>query len=200
MNQVRGDRVVLVASLITALMVASGDISAQQLGSLPTVVDRSGLGLIEAEGGRYPELPPSHPDPLYWRDDVEGTSERRCVAVPPTGPTAGAIRSGDFMVTYNALWQPRVGEQHKVAWAPAENAPQMALQVRGQLMGDPAAPVVINSGLGRATRPGEPPRDDQFFFPSGVTFSKPGEWVMVATSGRNWGCFVFEVVQATSGS
>jgi hypothetical protein len=71
------------------------------------------------------------------------------------------------------------------------------LKVRAQLIGDSDASFFLENGLGRPSRPGEQPREDEWFFPSGITFSKPGEWVVVATSGRNWGCFVFEVAQPT---
>jgi hypothetical protein len=110
------------------------------------------------------------------------------------------VRSGDFVLWYNSLYRPRAGEEHKVAWAPSENSSEMALRVRARLIGDPTASITVDNGLGRTTmndQPGEV--DDRFFyFPSGTTFSKPGEWVVVATSGRNWGCFVFLVTEADS--
>jgi hypothetical protein len=184
-----------VATAYTLLTLFTTESSAQQFGALPTVIDRSDLRAVEAEARAHPELPASHLDPLWWREnEIPGTADRRCTAVPRQGP----VRSGDFAIWYGSLSDVQSGRENKVAWAPTENSREMALTVRAQLIGDPSASVSLEHGLGRPYRPGEPPREDEWFFPSGISFSKPGEWVVVATSGRNWGCFVFQVVQATA--
>lgn len=179
------------------LALSATGVSAQEVGPLPSVLTRADLQSVEAEALSYPERPPSHLDPLWWTEnEMPGSENRQCLDVPPEGP----VRSGDFALWYNSLHRPRAGEVHKVAWAPSENSSDMSLRVRARLIGDPNASIDVRSGIARTISEGHPSGADDrfFFFASGTTFSKAGEWVVVATSGRNWGCFVFLVTEAHS--
>lgn len=158
--------------------------------ALPSLMTRADLQSIEAEALSHPTLPSSHIEPIYWRENViPGSKDRRCVDVPQQGP----VRSGDFVIWYGAPDWLRAGRVNKVAWGPSENSREMTLRVRGRLFGESASFDLTSTSLGRALD-----EDRSFFFPSGTTFPKAGEWVVVATSGRNWGCFVFHVTDETS--
>jgi hypothetical protein len=68
----------------------------------------------------------------------------------------------------------------------------------------PRYPEAIGRGLTmtvvRIDPPGEPPRlevsnfpeQNSRFFPTWPRFATPGRWMMVATAGVNWGCFVLD--------
>lgn len=181
------------AGLLLALVPSC--LGGQDLGPLPGVVERSDIRSVEAEGASHPALADTHIDPLYWRENrIPGTDDRRCIDAPVRGP----VRSGDFVITYGPLGRPRAGEPYKIAWTPADNAREMSLQVRGQLLGDPQ--VSFDWRFSSVARPvhEEGTADaevDDWFFPSGRAFPQAGEWVVVATSGRNWGCFILLVLQ-----
>jgi len=54
---------------------------------------------------------------------------------------------------------------------------------------------LIDSAIVHPVNRGPPPRSPKgpFEFLSGITFPGSGRWVLVGTSGVNWGCFVFDV-------
>ena len=68
----------------------------------------------------------------------------------------------------------------------------------------PRYPDAIGKGLAmtvvRIDPPGEAPRlaasafpsPDSWFFPTWPRFATPGRWMIVATAGVNWGCFVLD--------
>jgi hypothetical protein len=165
-------------------------VSSREANPLPLVTSRLDLALIEAEGLAHPRPPSSHLEPVSWHQQaIRGETERKCVDVPQPGP----VRSGEFAVWANGLHEPWVGKQHKIAWMPSENAREMALRVRGRLIGDGNAFFDWTStAIGRTIG------DNQdWFFPSGAVFPQVGEWVLVAESGNNWGCFVFQVLEGS---
>jgi len=140
--------------------------------------------------GRRPgtcTVPEGLSEPTYWMEvPGAGTSERRCVEVPTPGP----VRSGEFRLTYMPV-RPQAGRPHKIAWSPTDGSPSMSLQVRGRLVSDSESTLALRtSRIARTTGADD---DTWYFFPSMIEFPASGEWVVVATSGANWGCFIFDV-------
>jgi hypothetical protein len=74
-----------------------------------------------------------------------------------------------------------------------------ALLVRGTLLGSPgdtirfskdsyAVPVTqVNGSWKSGDR-------STSFFPSGIYLPKPGDWLLIATSGDDWGCFILHAL------
>ena len=136
---------------------------------------------------------PSLPAKYFSEPPTPGAAERKCVVASGMGP----VRSGQFVIG-GLLSEPRgaTGEL-KIWWAPMHHAASMNIVVRGRMAGtlgatteflssDVAWPVV-RSG------PAVPVADRQYFFPSGVYFPSPGKWILVATQGSDWGCFILNV-------
>jgi len=147
-------------------------------GVLPTsftsLLDRRTLPEILGSGA----LPPNK--------HAEG---RSCVVGQGSGPN----RSGEFVIGGNlggreAMVAGRVG---KVWWSPMHHARDMPpLLVRGRSLTVPSDTVrfatdQVASVGGRLER--------QYFFPSGISVPQPGRWLLIATSGANWGCFILTV-------
>lgn len=147
------------------------------------------IAALELEGLRWPR-PASPPSlPRSHRDrHVGGNADRRCVQ-----SVAGiAVRSGEFVIGGEHPLSHR--RTSKIWWAPLVNAKAMHLVVRGQLLGSPADTLRFeSSSVAHPVSPGQS-RDeveiDDYFFPSGFRVPGAGSWIVVATSGPNWGCFI----------
>lgn len=121
---------------------------------------------------------------------------RRCAV----GYEKGPVRSGEFTIGGNLSGSAAMhaGRRGKVWWAPVHYAAEMPpLVVRGRSLTTPndtlryttptiAWPVI--PGVLRALQPAR-----EYFFPSGITVPRPGRWLVIATSGANWGCFILSV-------
>ena len=179
-----------VATLGAALACAltGHSVTAQDFASLPPTSDATELvALVEDAGQALATVPEGLSEPTYWMEvPGAGTSERRCVEVPTPGP----VRSGEFRLTYMPV-RPQAGRPHKIAWSPTDGSPSMSLQVRGRLVSDSESALALRtSRIARTTGADD---DTWYFFPSMIEFPASGEWVVVATSGANWGCFIFDV-------
>lgn len=125
------------------------------------------------------------------------TAPRVCVTTYEIGPA----RSGEFTIGGNlaGLSAMNAGRQGKVWWAPLHNARNMPpLVVRGRSLTAPQDTVRFTSAQvawpsGASGRP-VPEAERKYFFPSGITIPQPGRWLVIATSGSNWGCFILTVV------
>ena len=150
------------------------------------------IALIEAEGRAFQPAQGGHDfsdafDDLPWT----GTSERHCVRANADGN----FRSGEFFIG-TRLTALREGKEGKVWWEPVKQFPEMELLVRGRHLGSPSDSIrFVNSGWVLFTnRPKlSPDRPHNGMFPGGLTLPRRGSWVIVGTSGPNWGCFVLEV-------
>jgi hypothetical protein len=92
----------------------------------------------------------------------------------------------------------RAGEVGKVWWAPLHYSHDMPpLLVRGRSLTNPRDTVRFTSArIAWPVFPGAksvPEAELKYFFPSGITIPKPGRWLLIATSGANWGCFILTV-------
>lgn len=208
------------APLVAILTAALSGFASAQLAPLPIgETDSATIALIEAEGVGYPRASVMLPYPEYflkgWINNPDrfgpppkeiGSSERRCVAVPPGGvmthwdgriwvPTA-YMRSGDFMVSGGRAMIH--GEGQKLPWTPAWPSRSMELLIRARRLSEPteaptkAFAVTVTDVINTAAN-GEEPRPWEASFPTRIVFPSAGTWVVVGTSARNWGCLVYTV-------
>jgi hypothetical protein len=82
------------------------------------------------------------------------------------------------------VW-PHANGSYKVLWLPLHDPRERrdALLLRGTRIGHPADSIRI-----RVPEAAANPRATGF--PSLVSFPKAGQWVVVATAGNDWGCFL----------
>ena len=136
---------------------------------------------------------PSLPAKYFSEPATPGNAERKCVAASGMGP----IRSGQFAIGGLLSERGKTGEL-KIWWAPMHHAASMSLVVRGRMVGSPGATTeFLSSNVAwPVPRSGQtvPVAERQYFFPSGVYFSSPGTWILVATQGSDWGCFILNVI------
>ncbi len=156
----------------------------------------------EAEGAARAHESAEVPSQSYFVDSrFAGTAQRRCVsdAAYPVFPN-GSLRSGDFIVR-GAWGGPlgfQAGKEKKVLWVPLHGSPsrESPLVLRAARIGNPGDSVRSHvDGLVHGGGRPEP----LYGYPSEVSFPTAGQWLVVATAGNDWGCFVFEV-EPPSGS
>jgi VWFA-related protein len=145
------------------------------------------LGSVqEAESeGRAFQVSTGKPAKGFSSRSLPGTSERRCVEVE----SYREARSGDF-VAGNFAEYPGLNRLGSLSWTPAHVPTERQ-------------PLTIR--FARLDRPGPGSRavfvaraemeSGQVFFPSRVNLPTPGRWMLVATSGPNWGCFILDLRQ-----
>lgn len=155
----------------------------------------SSSAAAEAEGAAFPRhAAPPNVAPDFGRP-FTGTVERKCVTPSQTGNDAGGqVRSGEFVIRglFAGRFGPRAETPGKVFWLPLHDPLDYpsALLIRAGRVGHP------EDGFRQAIADwGYPGRghEHEGGFPSAVTFPSAGTWVVVATSGNDWGCFVITV-------
>jgi len=136
---------------------------------------------------------PSVPNKYFGEPAPPGASERKCVAASGMGP----VRSGQFAIGGLLSEKRDKAGDIKIWWAPMHHAAQMSLVVRGRMAGTGAVTEFLSSGVAWPVVRGGPPvpvAEREYFFPSGVRFSSAGKWILVATQGSDWGCFILNVL------
>lgn len=142
------------------------------------------VAAAEAEGQRYP--------------DGGKMQARKCATSYEMGPsTSGEFTIGGNLSGTMALRARQVG---KIWWSPLTNSAKMPpLVVRGRDLSTLTDTVRFSSsstafpvGPVGTARPPESQR--QYFFPSGFSVPRAGRWLVIATSGKNWGCFILTAV------
>lgn len=183
--------VIIVASARASVAQSTRRVAATTQPVRETVAD------AEAEGAVYPHGPRREHGPTQFAG--RGPAERTCTNGPTTVSIAvpWVISSGDFVIggQLGGYSPPNVGRQSKIWWVPYHNPEEYGttLLVRGAHLGvrgdttryeqpDDAWP---SAGFG----PGRALKSDAFF-PSGVTLPHAGRWLLIATAGDDWGCFI----------
>jgi hypothetical protein len=153
----------------------------------------------EADGAKYPQATAvgdaaALDRAAAWDREnagAAGTSERRCVDVEKSA--AVSVRSGEFVAGNFAQYIVMAGSgKRKVWWAPRRNSSTMPpLQLRATKVGAPdvsvdwTLPSVVR-GVGSSS----------YFFNTLIVFPENGKWLVVASSGDNWGCFIVPEINA----
>ena len=183
------------ASLAAALVLASTRFVGAQ--NTPATIREA-----EAQGADFAHDAPVVVRQSYFSDSpFGGTAERRCVVAAAytayTSAPNGSLRSGDFIVRggfLDASWGGvQAVKEHKVLWVPLHGSAlrKPPLVIRAARVGSPADSVRFRvEGLANDGR--DRPRP-LYGYPSEVSFPRAGQWVVVATAGNDWGCFVVDV-------
>jgi hypothetical protein len=158
--------------------------SSQRADSLVAAAEAAGAAHPRA--ARLRQLPASWDASAWW-----GSSDRKCVAARGRGP----IRSGDFIIGGALGDQPAILPRvpAKIWWAPLHNSEHMdSLVVVGQRL---SPPMQIRLSFGLVAFPVTPqaraePGAREYFYPSRTVIPDWGQWLLVASSGPNWGCFI----------
>src|SRR5206468_2688572 len=87
----------------------------------------------------------------------------------------------------------------KVWWAPVHQSDKMPpLRLRGRNLTTPRDTLRLTISKVVLSVAGSDPRSQppgtRYFFPSLLTFPRPGRWLLVATTGPSWGCFLLTVL------
>jgi hypothetical protein len=175
-------------ALILAMCVSGGrEVLAQSLRVPQGASEAQIVAAAHADGEAYPRFLTTAP-----RDALP----RRCVAAWEIGPA----QSGEFTIGGNLAGSVamRAGRPGKVWWAPLHYAADMPpLVVRGRSLTTPSDTLIFTTAkIAWPVTPGGPrvpPAQRKYFFPSGITIPGPGRWLLIATSGPNWGCFILTV-------
>jgi hypothetical protein len=164
----------------------------------------------EAEGAAFArEAAPSSLPYGFRPGNVRGTDERKCVPFPDravmshTNAWENSRRSGEFVVGGMITEGLQAGVAAKVFWVPLHDPESRKAQllVRSVRLGQPAITAQFSrsdyasslkaervSGETRYVRDG-----DSIFYPSGFSLPSAGQWLLVATSANDWGCFIVTV-------
>lgn len=150
------------------------------------------VAAAEAEGASYATFAAPKSAASVFAAPFGGTTERRCVAPPADGLVpGGSLRSGEIIVRGPLVigTGQREGRGHKLYWMPLHNPadyPDTLLlrAVRLQHPGDTLR--LVRPDWGYASRQ----RRSESGFTSGVTLPADGTWMIVATTRRDWGCFL----------
>ena len=181
--------------LVLAIVVASVPRAQSAPPQSPALPDLKGIVDAEAEGQRFQRATSPVDKDLGGVADT-GTAERRCADVG----SSKTVRSGEFVAgnfaAYPMFYREGTG---KIWWAtahwpelqpsgwPAKGA--MPLTVRVTRL-DTIAPGQVYT-YGTWAKPAGQKGD--LFVPSDLRLPTPGQWMLVATAGPNWGCFVYDL-------
>jgi hypothetical protein len=179
--------IVRIAVLATATLLISGaEIRAQSIARTPNQA--------QAEGAAFVSVNAMSVQPAFVARPYGGTKDRRCVDEFAADTVAGeALRSGDFIIRGGHSL--RAGRADKILWIPLHPEPSASTPPASTPLVVRAARVASASDTLRETIPGLAHSHAEYGYPSTLTLPRGGEWVVVATAGPNWGCFLLHVAE-----
>ena len=190
--------------VLSLMVISAGDVAAQSkpLAMTPRMANApqvASVAAAERQGASWPRSAVKETPYATAHVDIGGP-DRRCVRPFPGHRVA---RSGDFVIgaeiapgasalVVSLAGSPRTrGGSRKIWWKPA-HPPAItgaAFLLRGTLLGSPSDTIRM-AKTSYATAVGSPPDPSTSFFLSGTVLPKSGDWLLIAVSGDDWGCFV----------
>lgn len=169
--------------LLLATVTHAG--AAQQLPSTPREA--------EAEGVTFPRGMAPTRIAKEFEDLFRGSADRRCVTPYTDGVldvsrrAASPLRSGEFIVRYGPLLANR---PTKILWMPQHNPSDYpdTLLIRAVRLGHPGDSLRV-----RVSYWGWSGSRANSGYLSGMAFPSAGTWLVVTTTGKDWGCFQLPV-------
>jgi hypothetical protein len=161
-------------------------------GAIPALAIAHTVAAAEAEGRQFDRPEARNEQTSLLVTPSSGTNERRCVAPPPTDDSLvnGALRSGDLLARARFAGPQgfRAGKEQKVLWLPlhAVRGTHVTLLLRAARVGQPLDTL-------RQMIPGSVYSHGATGYPSALGLRTAGDWLVVATAERDWGCFLLHV-------
>jgi len=154
-----------------------------------TVPIATSLRIAEAEGERWPTASGTSTQPEDSRTRLLFTpAPRVCVEAVSRGP----IRTGEFLVGGQMGGEAAVNSALRVAkvwWMPKFPIRNDSIMIRATRLGFPSDTLrFLDAPSGSGGRAGP------WFFTVPFRMLKSGRWLVVATSGPNWGCVILEAL------
>jgi hypothetical protein len=168
------------ASAVSILLVGltPSVVTGQTVAPPPQTVEAA-----EAEGARHPKTSAMSTDHAMYAEAF-GPLERRCV----DAEKHVTARSGEFVAGPFDRHVLMAGNlRRKVWWAPKQTAVVPPMQLRAVKVGAPEVTVTW-------TFTSVASNENGVFFPTTVRFPEGGKWLVVVTSGDNWGCFLLDEI------
>lgn len=138
--------------------------------------------------------PPEDADPRFA--NTWGNPDHSCVDLGQFSPEQSArpneARSGEFIAGPFAFYMdewPRDRKFSKMWWMPLHTDDMPGITVRAILLDDPSRTVVVRQPLVAYNEGGR-------FYPSEVALRDAGRWLLIVTSGHDWGCFIMPLAGA----
>jgi len=190
-----------VSFAVAAMLVLTAQVGRPQ--GIPLTVANA-----EAEGAAFRHGPPQTVVQYMFGGPFRGTSQRTCVqSLPDDSIRGGSLRSGDIIVRsrFTGPWGLKAGRAHKILWMPLHGPADTSARssfAEWRTKAIVHAPLLIRAvRVGHAldslrqtgTRLTGGPR--QFGFPSEVRFPTAGQWLVLATTDEDWGCFLLTVAE-----
>jgi len=194
-----GGRMVRVMAILTSLLLLSDTtIHLEQVPmALPPLVGKSDAEIVKAveqEALVFPsEAAPSRLKRAFSAARSSGSERRVCTEASGVGP----VRSGEFVIGGELSGPVSNNGPKRIApkiwWSPLHHSGSMQLDVRARRLGSPEEyrfhSTRVAWSAASSARP-VPDNDKEYFFPSGIEFLHSGRWLLVATQGADWGCFI----------
>lgn len=133
----------------------------------------------EAEGTRYPAAAVTTDQAMYG--EAFGPRARQCV----DAEGHAAARSGEFVAGAFDAHIMMAGAGRKVWWTPRQDADLPPMHLRAAKLGAPG--IVVSWTFPSIVR-----NENGRFFNTTIRFPERGKWLVVVTSGTNWGCFLLD--------
>lgn len=172
---------------IVQLLMVSCSASLLRAQSIPVSIAKA-----NAEGAEFAHAASGTPQAVFTRP-TGGASDRRCERAP-SDTVLGSWRAGDFIVRGAVDLQ--LGKVSKALWIPLHGAELRStpLLLRAVRVGHPGDSLRLSS-----VRPvrGYEAGGPLYGCSSVARFPAAGQWLAVATANEDWGCFVFDVREAT---
>jgi hypothetical protein len=172
MSSARRSTLVLIAG---AFLIVRSGVGAQQASTRDTVA------VVESEGASF-----AHADGV-------DPKTRHCADTAASGERD--VRSGDFTVGVFPLRRRFAAtDSVKLYWIPAhtQELAKQRVAFRAIRLDGPSTAVGFEHGDWAFSAGGSP------FLPSTISFPSNGRWLLVMTSGVNWGCFIGDLRDAPS--
>lgn len=139
------------------------------------------VAAAEAEGAKYPK-PDGRAVPARGYGTAFGPTDRKCV----DAETHAAARSGQFVAgTFEDHIIMGNSGRRKVWWAPLQTEIMPPMLLRAAKTSAPDKTVAW-------TFPSVVHNINGYFFNTEFMFPEAGKWLVVVTSGDNWGCFLLD--------
>ncbi|HXT15022.1 MAG TPA: hypothetical protein VN706_05295 [Gemmatimonadaceae bacterium] len=180
---------VVVLPLCVALHTAASQLA------IPVTVAQA-----DAEAAGYSRSDTASAPQAFFARPSAGTSDRRCVDSRNADDrqATGSLRSGEMIVRgrWNDSTGLHAGKEDKFLWLPLHGSADLKapLVIRADRVGEPADSLRLT--IAHVARGG----GHMYGYPSLVSFPTPGRWLVVATAGSDWGCFILDVSTAKASS